>query len=66
MAKKYLVVHPKLGLRASVNGGKSKLQNVPVGTEIEMEEKHAKSLLASGKLKLAVGKKEAKSTPKSK
>ena len=66
MAKKYLVVHPKLGLRASVNGGKAKLQNVPVGTEIEMEERHAANLLASGKLTLVVGKKEAKSEPKKK
>lgn len=63
---KYLVVHPKLALKASIDGGKEQVQNVPVGTEIEMEEKLAKAHVKSGKLKLAVAKKTAKAAKSSK
>lgn len=63
MAKKlYLVVHPKLGLNVALDGEKkSKLQNVPKGTEINMDEAHAKNLVDQGKLKLISAKKAAKS-----
>jgi hypothetical protein len=48
MKKKYRVVHPSLYL--SVGG---KLQEMPVGSDVTMEEAHAKKHVDSGKLALA-------------
>ena len=56
--KKYLAVHPKLYLNCQLDGDdKAKIQKVPVGTELEMEEAHAKNLLEAGKLEQAAAKK---------
>ena len=52
MAKKtYIVTHPKLYLKAE--GGK--LAQASKGTEVTLEEKDAKSLLAKNRLKLKTG-----------
>ena len=47
----YEVVHPKLRLRT--NGGSTRQE---VGSHIEMDDTHAKKLVASGKIKKAVKK----------
>jgi len=66
MAKvKVLVVHPKLALRAKLEGDSdAKVQNIPKGTELSMEAAHAKSMIASGKLKLVGAKKAADDSDK--
>ena len=62
--KKYLVVHPKL----SMQNGKGGLTALKQGKEISLEEAAAKSLVASGKIKLVVAKEPPaeKKEPKSK
>ena len=46
MAKKtFVVTHPKLYMKV-----KGKLSHVEIGTEVSMEEKHAKSLLDQDKI----------------
>ena len=48
MAKKtYIVKHPKLALKPD---GEKKARNFSTGDEVTLDEKHATSLLASGKL----------------
>lgn len=53
--KKFKVIHPSLNLAV---GGK--LQRVELGSLVEMEEKHAEKLVASGKLEVATPKKATK------
>ena len=61
MAKKtYVVSHPKLCLNVKLDGEKTaKLQKVPVGTEVSLEEAVAKNLVESGKLTAKSTKKAA-------
>ena len=61
MAKvKCLVVHPRYNLNVKLGGDdKAKVQRVPKGTELSLEEEHAKSGIASGKLMLATAAKTA-------
>ena len=53
--KTYIVVHPKLNLMVAKFDSESKqlgskLERVPVGTEIDLSEKAAQGLLAKGKI----------------
>lgn len=50
---KYLVVHPKLNMKVSINDGESKFQRVPVGSTVEVSDKAAKKLLEQRKIKTA-------------
>ncbi len=53
--KKYLVVHPKHAMNVQLEGQeKAKMQNVPKGTELTLDEALAKSAVKSGKLELFV------------
>ena len=62
--KKYLVVHPKLSLRTA----KGKLKHTKAGTEVDLDDSTAESMVARGFLKLVVAKKPkaAKEKPKAK
>lgn len=61
MAKKtYVVSHPKLCLKVKLDGQKeAKLQKVPAGTEVSLEEAVAKNLVKNGKLTAKSTKKAA-------
>jgi len=61
----YLVVHPKLAITVKLKGqDKARLQNVPVGVEVERSVLSAKHLVASGKLTLVLNDKELKALEK--
>ena len=65
--KKYLVVHPRLNMNVALGDeDKARVQRVPAGTELELDEAHAKSLIKAGKLQLATGAKKAKAEAKAK
>lgn len=42
--KKYLVVHPNLHVKCSLNGEKEEIQRVPKGTTLTIDESAAKKL----------------------
>lgn len=51
--RKYLVVNPKHAIKVQLQGqAKAKLQNVPKGTEVYLDDASAKTAVAAGKLKL--------------